>query len=269
MTDFAMISDDGAVRLERAFPVSVDQLWAYLTTPDGLRRWIADGQIGPDRARLRFADNGSVIDGAVTAWEPPSLAKFEWDGGHTQPHGSRVRFELSPDGAGSRLVLTHSRTAGPAAPDFAAGWHRHLDTLGYLTRGTEPPAGRQAWHDLHQHYLALAGVGGRVAAPAADALAACVVAVTAFGPLSMDMYLPACPHLSAVFHATPSGVQHSLGGLFHEGTVFPAVWLVGSAAGNQSPKATANVFSAWIRVGRPLRAATQHWTANTRAEDGQ
>ena len=154
MTDYGEISDDGTVRLERAFPIPVDQLWAYLTTPDGLRRWIAEGQIGPDRAWLRFADNGSLIDGAVIAWEPPSLVEFAWEGGPTQAHGSRVRFELSADGDGSRLILTHSRTASQAAPDFAAGWHRHLDTLGYLTRGTQPPAGRPAWQDLHEHYLA-------------------------------------------------------------------------------------------------------------------
>jgi uncharacterized protein YndB with AHSA1/START domain len=157
MTDYAAISDDGTVRLERAFPVPVEQMWAYLTTPDGLRRWVADGQIGPDRARLRFLDNGSLIDGAVTAWEPPSLVEFEWDGGFTQPHGSRVRFELTADGAGSRLVLTHSHAADQPAPDFAAGWHVHLDTLGYLARGIEPPAGRPSWQDLRQEYGILAG----------------------------------------------------------------------------------------------------------------
>jgi hypothetical protein len=75
VTSYAAISDDGTVRLERAFPIPVDQLWAYLT-------------------------------------------------------------------------------AGRAAPDFAAGWHRHLDTLGYLACGTQPPTGRPAWQDLHQHYLA-------------------------------------------------------------------------------------------------------------------
>ncbi|HEY3953665.1 MAG TPA: SRPBCC family protein [Streptosporangiaceae bacterium] len=156
MTDYAAITIDGTVRLERAFPIPVDQLWAYLTTPDGLARWIADGQIGPDRAVLRFPGNHSLIDGTVLVWEPPSVVEFEWEGGPTQAHGSRVRFELSADAAGSRLVLTHSHTAGPAAPDFAAGWHRHLDTLGYLARGTEPPAGRPGWQDLHQHYLARA-----------------------------------------------------------------------------------------------------------------
>jgi hypothetical protein len=76
MSDYGTISDDGTVRLERAFPIPVDQLWAHLTAPDGLHRWIAEGQIGPSRARLRFHDNGSLIDGAVTAWDPPALV--EW-----------------------------------------------------------------------------------------------------------------------------------------------------------------------------------------------
>ena len=71
------------------------------------------------------------IDGAVLAWEPPSLVEFEWEGGPTQARGSRVRFELSPDGAGSRLVLTPQ-------PDGR-------------------PAGRPAWDDLREHYVALTG----------------------------------------------------------------------------------------------------------------
>jgi hypothetical protein len=49
------------------------------------------------------------------------------------------------------------RAAGQAAPDFAAGWRRHLDALGYLARGTGPAGGRPAWAELHQRYRALAG----------------------------------------------------------------------------------------------------------------
>lgn len=58
-------------------------------------------------------------------------------------------------------MLTHSLASGPAAPDFTAGWHRHLDTLGYLAAGTEPPAGRPSWHDLRPRYRALASERAR------------------------------------------------------------------------------------------------------------
>jgi uncharacterized protein YndB with AHSA1/START domain len=155
VSTFATIVENNTVRLERVFPISVEQLWVYLTTPEGLRRWIAEGEIGPERAQLKFLDNGSFTEGAVTAWEPPNLVEFNWTGGPTQPEGSRVRFELNAEGIDSRLVLTHTRVVADAAASFAAGWHRHLDTLEFLADGVEPSPERPTWADLNLHYLGL------------------------------------------------------------------------------------------------------------------
>jgi len=158
---YGSITDDSAtVRLERVFPIPAEQLWAYLTTPKGQHRWIAEGQIGPDHARLEFLDNGTVNEGPVLAWGPPNLVEFEWTGGPTQPAGSRVRFELTAEGEGTRLILTHGRTSAPAAPDFAAGWHYHLDTLSFLVEGAEPLTGRLTWQQLRGHYLPTAQLPG-------------------------------------------------------------------------------------------------------------
>ncbi|MFT4028700.1 MAG: SRPBCC family protein [Protaetiibacter sp.] len=157
MTDHshdAVVLDGHTVRFQRLFPVTVEQLWAYLTSADGLTRWIADGEIGPSRASLRFHDNGSRIDGDVLIWQPPTVVEFEWNGGPTQAGGSRVRFELSETAEGSQLVLTHSRVVPSTAPDFAAGWHRHLDTLSAVVAGTEPAEDRPSWDELRQHYQA-------------------------------------------------------------------------------------------------------------------
>jgi uncharacterized protein YndB with AHSA1/START domain len=152
MTDLGTIIDGHTVRFERVFPLPPEGLWAYLTSPDGLSRWLADGHIGPERAELRFAQNQSGIHGAVTVWDPPHAVEFDWAGGPTQPDGSRVRFELTAQGAGARLVLTHTRVANPAGPDFAAGWHRHLDTLSAVAAGVEPSPGRPRWDQLYQRY---------------------------------------------------------------------------------------------------------------------
>ena len=44
--------------------------------------------------------------------------------------GSEITFELSPQGADVRLVLTHSRLANRAAlVDVSGGWHIHLRVL--------------------------------------------------------------------------------------------------------------------------------------------
>ncbi|TCO23288.1 uncharacterized protein YndB with AHSA1/START domain [Kribbella steppae] len=155
MTNLGTITSRGTVRLERVYPVDTGTLWSYLTTKDGLSRWIADGEIGPERVSLVFHDNPDYpITGAVLVWEPPQVAEFEWNGGSTQPQDSVVRIELTPEENGTRLVLTHSRITDPTdAPDFAAGWHFHLDTLDSLVLGTQPPTDRPTWDHLHAHYV--------------------------------------------------------------------------------------------------------------------
>jgi uncharacterized protein YndB with AHSA1/START domain len=156
MTNLRTITDHGTVRLERVYPVDADTLWSYLTTKDGLSRWIADGEIGPERVHLVFHDNPDYpITGTILVWEPPHVVELEWNGGPSQPEGSVVRFELTPADDGTRLLLTHSRITRPdAAPDFAAGWHFHLDTLQSVALGTEPPSDRATWDDLRAHYAA-------------------------------------------------------------------------------------------------------------------
>jgi uncharacterized protein YndB with AHSA1/START domain len=104
--------------------------------------------------RLHFANNGSAIAGAVLVWDPARVVEFEWSGGPTQAGGSRVRFAVTPDGEGSRLVLTHSRVHAPVAADFAAGWHHHLDTLDAVTRAGKRSSA-PTWKELHLRYSAV------------------------------------------------------------------------------------------------------------------
>jgi uncharacterized protein YndB with AHSA1/START domain len=153
MSDLGTIVDGHTVRFERIFSLPPDRLWEYLTSLDGLSRWLADGHIGPERAELHFPDNDTNIDGEVTTWDPPRLVEFDWIGGPTQLQGSRVRFELTPQGDQTRLVLTHTRVLDEAAPDFAAGWHRHLDTLSAIDNSTDPESARPTWRQLQQRYL--------------------------------------------------------------------------------------------------------------------
>jgi uncharacterized protein YndB with AHSA1/START domain len=161
MPDLGSIIDGHTVRFERLFPLAAEDLWAYLTSRDGLSRWLADGHIGPDRAELRFADNGSAIEGEVTTWEPPRLVEFDWTGGPTQADGSRVRFKVVAEGASaSRLILTHSDVTAPAGPDFAAGWHRHVDTLSAFANGTPHSPEGPSWQELYEIYCRVNTVGG-------------------------------------------------------------------------------------------------------------
>jgi uncharacterized protein YndB with AHSA1/START domain len=129
------------VRFEREFPVPVAELWDVLTSPERLARWLAPGTIGgPDGpVRLDFGEGG-IVTGRVLRWEPPSLLEFEWRfAGETE---SVVRFELSPTGTGTRLVLDHRALAEGHATGYSAGWHAYLASLSDYLEGRE-----HSWED--------------------------------------------------------------------------------------------------------------------------
>ncbi len=132
------------VRIERTFAASPERLYAAWTEPAILNRWFcpnpdvplevtADVVVG-GAYRVDMGDGRYVAEGVYTALEPGRLVELTWrwtteDGAPT----SRVRVELTPDGAGTRLVLTHTDLAD--ADDVAGhreGWELQLGRLAAL-----------------------------------------------------------------------------------------------------------------------------------------
>jgi uncharacterized protein YndB with AHSA1/START domain len=128
--------DRCAVRFERLYDYTVDELWSALTEPDQLRGWLAhasrfelevDGEIA-----LHFGDEP---EGQHTRWRvrevnPGRVLECEWHYPGEVP--SIVRFECHARERGSLLILDHRRLAAENAPGYAAGWHAHLDALADL-----------------------------------------------------------------------------------------------------------------------------------------
>jgi uncharacterized protein YndB with AHSA1/START domain len=147
-------ADGFQLRFERRLRHPVDKVWSALTDPAQLAQWLAPGEIELSeggRVHLAFTDGDGVIDGRVTAIEPPRLLEFTWtDKGDDFGF---VRWELTADDAGSRLVLIH--TIPEASRGFGlpalAGWHSLLDQLDALLDGRPLPS-RDRWQDLHDRY---------------------------------------------------------------------------------------------------------------------
>jgi uncharacterized protein YndB with AHSA1/START domain len=127
----AMLLTDGtrpAVRLERRLPDPPETVWGALTEREQLRTWFPCDVIVDEwvqGAEISFVFDPEVLDltlsGEVLEVDEPRLLVFTW-GEET------LRFELSPDGAGTLLALT-DELPGNAAARNAAGWDSCLDRL--------------------------------------------------------------------------------------------------------------------------------------------
>jgi uncharacterized protein YndB with AHSA1/START domain len=143
-----------ALRFERILAKPPETVWAALTEPEGIARWLTKAEVEPrvgGRFHLDFHGGDSVVDGRITQWEPPLLLEHSWP--EKQANGdSLVRWELSPAGEGTRLVLTHRLDAGGDLADFASGWHWHLDALDRALEGETVPFDEQRWRMLRKVY---------------------------------------------------------------------------------------------------------------------
>jgi len=122
---------DPAVRLERHLPDPPPVVWQAITDRGQLKEWfpcdvIVDGGRWVVGAAITFPFPSAVIDmtltGTVLAVEEPTLLSYTWGAGEV------LRFELYPEGAGTRLVLIDQLPPGWAARN-AAGWEDCLDRL--------------------------------------------------------------------------------------------------------------------------------------------
>jgi len=132
-----------ALEFVRRLAHPVDKVWAAITTREHLRSWMPCDIVGERREgaalqlpfwpevleRHGFDDPG--LTGVVRVWDPPKVFEWTWD-------SDVVRFELEPDGSGTRLTLTtwlSGKDAGTAKT--AAGYHVCLDHLAaVLENGT-------------------------------------------------------------------------------------------------------------------------------------
>ncbi len=108
----------------------LEEVWAALTEPEWLARWLAPGEIElreGGAARLDFGESGAVIDSRVSAVAAPRLLEYSWStpGEPLRP----LRWELEPIGPTTLLQLGLSVPANEDAARAAAGWAAHLDML--------------------------------------------------------------------------------------------------------------------------------------------
>jgi uncharacterized protein YndB with AHSA1/START domain len=154
MTDAQLLGDGArpAIRLERFLPDPPDVVWRALTEREQLRSWfpcdvILDGGRWEPGATITFPFRPELHDltltGEVLEVDEPNVLAYTWG-------DDTLRFELSAEGEGTRLVLIDELPADSAARN-AAGWEQCLDRLA----GIEPAP--DSWQPRFEHYAAAFG----------------------------------------------------------------------------------------------------------------
>jgi uncharacterized protein YndB with AHSA1/START domain len=143
------------IRFERRLPHPPERVWAALVDGDQQDHWVPGVRIharvgGP--VVFDFDDEGKA-EGEVLAVDPGRALEHTWlwPG---EPH-STVRWEITPDGEGSLLVLLHRPLRPDPAVDYAAGWHGMLDALAVHLDGEDPPV--PDYSALYETYAAARG----------------------------------------------------------------------------------------------------------------
>jgi uncharacterized protein YndB with AHSA1/START domain len=136
------------VRYERHVPRPIEKVWAAITEPARLEAWLAQAKIDlrlGGSIELYWPVPGDGLNTKIVALEPPRLLAFGWP----EPDGapdSLVRFELSEEAGGCRLVLINTLLRSEYVLSVGVGWHTHLDQLPAAVASADPqPLQIEVW----------------------------------------------------------------------------------------------------------------------------
>jgi uncharacterized protein YndB with AHSA1/START domain len=155
--------DRVGVQFERRLAHPPERVWRAVTETEELAKWFpARPEIGGERRvgaglTFNYPNNEEPPEtGEIVEWDEPRLFAFTWRSSGRE--SQLLRFELEPEGDGTKLVFTHELPR-PDSAKVAAGWELCLDDLELALAGTpraEFPEGR--WVELHEEYAEQFGV---------------------------------------------------------------------------------------------------------------
>jgi uncharacterized protein YndB with AHSA1/START domain len=122
----------------RAYRHRPELVWEAISTAEGLSEWLLCSRaiIEPQKGgRIELVSGPAQYhsSGVILEWEPPRLLEYEWNVEPVaeMPKGEHAvfRFELSWDGAVTRMCVTYRRMTQETAKGFVVGVHALLERL--------------------------------------------------------------------------------------------------------------------------------------------
>ena len=134
------------LRLEVRIDAPPEEVFPFVVEPELLVRWMGAAYQGGGRAgegyRLDIKGDGTAVAvGEVVLVDPPRQVVFSWGWEGMEPvapGSTTVTIDIEPDGAGTRVVLTHAGL--PLGPDVEhrTGWTHYLGRLTVAAAGGDP-----------------------------------------------------------------------------------------------------------------------------------
>jgi uncharacterized protein YndB with AHSA1/START domain len=153
--------EHATLTFQRVYRHAPEHVWNAIATPEGLREWlmcthaVIEGHVGGG-IELVSGPAGYHSTGKILAWEPPRVLEYEWNVGPVpeMPRGEHAifRYELTPDGDSTRLLVTYRRITKQTASGFLPGLHTFLDRLEAQLNGHALPEWMQRFTELRVDY---------------------------------------------------------------------------------------------------------------------
>jgi uncharacterized protein YndB with AHSA1/START domain len=130
-----MKPEEATLRYERRFAHDPQKVWAALTEPDQVRVWSRATHVMIDPRLGGRVDIRALVDvtGRITVFDPPRTLEHEFivaAGGPVKAAENAVlRWDLAPDGDGTRLTMTFTRVSAATARIFVRGQPVYFDLL--------------------------------------------------------------------------------------------------------------------------------------------
>lgn len=159
--------DEGAtLTFRRSYPHAPEHVWDAIATPEGLRAWlmcthaVIDGRVG-GRFDLISGAGAYRSTGTILAWDPPRVLEYEWNVQPLpeMPRGEHAifRYELTPDGDATNVLVTYRRLTMQTARGFLPGLHAFFDRLEAQLDGRPLPDWTRRFEEVRAEYPTWSG----------------------------------------------------------------------------------------------------------------
>jgi uncharacterized protein YndB with AHSA1/START domain len=135
----------GVIRREMFVPADQAVVFAFLTDPDKITRWMGvhgDLDPRPGGVYLLNLNNRDVMRGEFQEVTPNSriVYSFGWENASmgVTPGSTRIEIDLVPRDGGTQLTFVHSGLPQAAVDPHIEGWTHYLGRLAIVLAGGDP-----------------------------------------------------------------------------------------------------------------------------------